>query len=79
MSCLSTFTVGEEVFKRATPYCCTVYTMYTVVFYGNSTDQITIKTPNPKCRLFLNVPVKGFICLRTPPLLGFVWGGKAIL
>jgi hypothetical protein len=50
---MSTFTVGKEVFKRATPYCCTVYA---VVFYGNdgnSMDQITIKTPNPKYRLFL--------------------------
>jgi hypothetical protein len=39
-------------------------------------DQITIKTPNPKGRLFLKYTCKGiwrqvFICLRTPPLLGF--------
>ncbi len=49
---MSTFTVGKEVFKRATPavYCCTVYTE---VFYDNSMVQVTIKTPNPKCRLFL--------------------------
>jgi hypothetical protein len=46
-------------------------------------DQISIKTPNPKWWLFLKInhAVKGLggRCLRPPPLLGFVWGGKAIL
>ncbi len=40
--------------------------------------------PNPKCRLFLKLTSKGtwrqvFVCLRHPNLLGFDWGGKAIL
>ncbi len=33
-----------------------LYSVHCIVFYGNdgnSMDQITIKTPNPKCRLFL--------------------------
>ncbi len=43
-------------------------------------DQISIKTSNPKCRLFLKIDQGlGGRCLRTPPLLCVVWGGKAIL
>jgi hypothetical protein len=41
-------------------------------------DQISIKTLNPKCRLFLKLTRKGTWrqCLRPPPFLGFVRGGK---
>jgi hypothetical protein len=46
-------------------------------------DQISIKTPKPKCRHFLKMTSKGtwrqvFICLRPPPHLGFVWVGKVL-
>ncbi len=47
-------------------------------------DQISIKTPNPKCRLFLKTLQSRYLAAgvylsEAPLLLGFVCGGKAIL
>jgi len=64
--------------------CCTAFEVICSIYWthlfpdGLYMDQISIKTPNPKCRLFLKIDHKGtgrqlFFCL-WPPLLGFCLG-----
>jgi hypothetical protein len=53
--------------------CCTLCTLIRLAM-----NQISIKTPNPKCRLFLKIDQEKYLAAGPLPSQVFAWGGKAI-